>query len=531
MMDFDGALRVQVTVLQSRAKVTHNWLSHRRLWCGQTFGEESTMQQRVAIVGAGPGGYVAAIRAAQLGARVVLIEKDKLGGTCLNWGCIPTKTLIASASLLEDLRNCGALGVEVSGAVHPNLERMMARKQKVVEDMAAGIMKVLESYGVSYVQGEAVLSAPNRIRVKAPDGRAEDVEADRVIVAAGSRPMEIPAFPYDGMHILSSNDALEIEEVPDSLLIVGGGVIGCEFAFLFNALGSTVTVVEAMSRLIPLPAIDHDSTTVIQREMRKRRIQVYLNRTVEQARVADGRVQAILGPSPWAEAPSERDKQPLELAVDRILVSVGRRPNTRGLGLEQIGPTMDPRGWLAADKRMETNIAGIYAIGDVLGPDRVMLAHVATSEAIVAVENALGGDRRMSYDHVPSAIFTRPEVASVGLSEEQAAQMGRDFRTDAFLFRLLGKAQALGEIAGQIKLIWDGGTEKVLGVHIVSPHATDLIAEATLALQMGATVTDLAETIHAHPTLSEAFMEVAHKAKGAGIHAPREAHRGHARRR
>jgi dihydrolipoamide dehydrogenase len=480
------------------------------------------MSSKITILGAGPGGYIAAIRAAQLGAQVTVVEREGIGGTCLNWGCIPTKTLKTTAELMESFRRAKELGIEVVGEVRPDMKRLMARKQEVIQTLAEGIFKVFKSYKIQYIKGEGYVSEPTRVRVKQTDNSTIEVVSDKLILATGSRPMSLPNLPIDGQKILSSNDALTLHEVPESILIVGGGVIGCEFAFILASLGSQVTVVEALSRLIPLPSIDKDCSTTIQREMKKRKIKPILKRTVERVENINGKVRVTLGPSPFLKDLKEKEKKPLILEVDKVLVSVGRKPNTREMGLEQLGLEMDDHGWIISNKRMETNLPNVYAIGDVLGPSKMMLAHVASHEGLVSVENAMGGNRKMNYEVVPVGVFTTPEVADVGLTEEQALERGHDARTDSFLFRSLGKSQVIGEIAGEVKIISDIKTKKILGVHIVGPHATDLIAEGTLAMQMGATVEDLASTIHMHPTLSEAMMEASHKALDAGIHYPKE---------
>ena len=466
------------------------------------------MPTRITILGAGPGGYVAAIRAAQLGAEVTLIEREKIGGTCLNWGCIPTKTLKTTADLLENLRRAPELGVDLDGRVRLNMGRLMARKQEVIEAQATGILKILKSYKVQYLQGDGRVLDPSRVRVETAARGTMEVVSDRLIVATGSRPMPIRAFPFDGKRILSSSHALDLQEVPEAILIVGGGVIGCEFAFIFSSLGSRVIVVEALSRSIPLPSVDPDCSIILQREMKKRKIQFHLNRTVEAAEIVGDRVRVTIGPSPMAQGLKERDRQPVLEEVDRVLVCIGREPVTQGMGLESLGLETDPRGWLVANERMETNVPKVYAIGDVLGPSKVMLAHVASAEGLVAVENGMGGDREMDYDAVPSAVFTSPEMACVGLTEDQARERGLGVKADTFLFRALGKAQAMGEIAGQVKVVADAHTGRIIGVHMIGPHATDLIAEGTLAIRMRATLDDVASTIHAHPTLSEALREV-----------------------
>ncbi|MBI5583850.1 MAG: dihydrolipoyl dehydrogenase [Deltaproteobacteria bacterium] len=470
------------------------------------------------IIGAGPGGYVAAIRAAQLGARVVVVEQEAVGGTCLNWGCIPTKTIKATAEAIEQLHRAQELGLDLEGGFRPNLERIMARKNAVIAIQAQGILNILKSYQIEYWEGTGRVLDPQKLRVTGSAGESRDLPVDRLIIASGSKPLVFPAFPFDGQNILSSNDALVLQEIPESILIIGGGVIGCEFAFIFQALGSRVTVVEALPRVIGLPSVDEDCSKILQREMKKKKIALYLDKTVEKTEVREGLVKVTIGPSPFLSEVKEKDKKPLELEVQKVLVSIGRQSNADGLGLKELGLEVDARGWIAANDKLETNIPGIFAIGDALGPAKIMLAHVASTEGIVAAENIMGRERRMNYAAVPAGIFTFPEVATVGLTEPQAREKGLEVQADSFLFRGLGKSQAMGEIAGQVKIVSDSRNGKVLGVHIIGPHATDLIAEGTLAVHLGATVQDLAHTIHAHPTLAEAVMEAAHKAVGAGLH-------------
>lgn len=476
------------------------------------------MGKRITILGAGSGGYIAAIRAAQLGAQVTLIERDNIGGTCLNWGCIPTKTLKTTAELMEKLSRAHELGVEVDGEVRPNMARLMARKQEVIDNLATRILRILNSYEIRFMRGEGHVLEPTKVRVKGMDNSVVDVVSDKLILATGSRPLGIPALPFDGERILSSNDAINLQEISESILILGGGIIGCEFAFILNSLGSRVTVVEAMPRLMPMPSIDKDCSAIIRREMRKRKIQVLLNRTIEKVELTKRKVRVTIGPSPLAQRLKESEKRPLLIEMEKMVVCIGRQPNTQGIGLDQLGLEMDAVQWVVANERMETNVPHVYAVGDVLGPSKIMLAYTASAEGMVAAQNAMGGSGRMNYEVVPTAVFTFPEVADVGKTEDQARASGFDVRADTFLFRTLGRAQATGEIAGQVKIVSDTQTKRILGVHIVGSHAADLISEGTMAIKMGATVNDLAETIHAHPTFSEAIMEASHKALDAGLH-------------
>jgi dihydrolipoamide dehydrogenase len=311
---------------------------------------------------------------------------------------------------------------------------------------------------------------------------------------------------------------LEIEQVPESIVIVGGGVIGCEFACILSAMGARVVVVEALDRMLPLPSVDASCSKVLEREMKKRRIKFYVNRVVESISSSDDGLTVTIGPSPFTSNLKEKDQVPVTETVAQALVCIGRSPNTKAIGLSTIGLDTDPKGWLPVDNQMQTRVPGVYAIGDVLGPERVMLAHVASTEAMLAAENAMGANRVMDYTAVPGAIFTMPEVACVGLTEAQAKERGIDTRADAVLFRTIGKAQVIGELAGQASIVSDAGSGRVLGVHIIGPHATDLLAEGALAVASGLRVADIANTIHAHPTLAEVMLEAALKAKGKALH-------------
>ncbi|MCP4756356.1 MAG: dihydrolipoyl dehydrogenase, partial [Proteobacteria bacterium] len=450
-----------------------------------------------------------------------VIENDNLGGTCLNRGCIPTKTLKSSAEVMATARRLSDFGITAEGDISPDMPAIMARKNKVVKTLVGGISALFKSKNIRLLKGRGTVLSPTRVEVEThEDGRIE-IEGDKLILATGSQVMNLPDFPLDVHTIISSDEALELDEIPAEILILGGGVVGAEFAFILSALGSKVSVVETMDRILPLPSIDGDTSRLLQREMKKRKLKFHVNKTiVETEKTADGKIKALLGPSPFLKEPGKKDLVPVELTVDKILVSIGREYNTKDLGLEQLGVELDARGWIPVNDRLETNIAGVYAVGDVLGPDRIMLAHVASTEGLVAVDNCLGADRVMDYNVVPSGIFTFPEIGCVGLTEGQVKDQGLKYRADTFNFRGLGKAQAMGELAGHVKMISDPESGRIYGVHIIGPHATDLVAEASLAIKLEATVKDLAETIHLHPSLSEALMEVAHAAGDEGIHIP-----------
>lgn len=476
------------------------------------------MPIKVVVIGAGPGGYAAAVRAAQLGGDVCVIEKDNLGGTCLNWGCIPSKIMKTTADWLAHIRKARDYGIDIEGPVLPNIERLMARKSGIVQGQIKGIQNLLQHHGINSIKGSAAISAPGRITVQCSSGGNQTVEWDRLIIATGTVPLNIPAFPFDGQIVISSNDILNISALPESMVIVGGGVIGCEFACIMAALGTKITLVEAMPRLLPLPSVDEVCSKVLLREMKKQKIKVLLNQTVATVNAGGDGAEVITGPSPFSSEPQIAKFKSQSIKAQKVLVCIGRQPCSKGIGLDAIDVWCDDKGWILADDRMKTNIDHVYAIGDILGPDKVMLAHVASAEAIVAAENAMGRGRKMKYHAVPGAIFTMPEVASVGLSEAQAKEQQLDVRCDSVLFRVLGKTQALGELAGEAKVISEIGTGKVLGVHLVGPHATDLIAEGTLAVSTGQRVQDIADTIHAHPTLSEVMLEVSLKAMDRSLH-------------
>jgi len=448
---------------------------------------------------------VAAIRAAQLGGEVVLVEKTLLGGTCLNWGCIPTKTLIASTDALEMARRAAEFGVELSGEVTYNLQKIRERRDKVVGTQIKGIRALFKSRGVDLIPGRGSFISEDIVRSVRKDGMTQDIMSDRIIIATGSRPAVIPGLSFDGTTILSSNDAVLLNKVPASILIIGAGVIGSEFGFLYRSLGSDVTIVELQGRA--LSTEDEDISALIEKEMRKARIRLITAASVDSVRKGPGGVTAVLSNG-------------REISAETVLVSIGRALNTEGLRLEDAGLGAGKRGEVSVNDRMETTVPGVFAVGDVTGT--MMLAHVAARQGIVAAENALGGDARMDYSVVPSGIFTRPEIGSVGLREQQAREKGIRVSTGKFPYRGLGKAHAMGEITGLVKIIADTVSDKVLGVHICGVHAADLVHEGALAIKMGATAKQLGAMIHAHPTFAEGIMESAEDVHGSAIHLAKE---------
>ena len=460
---------------------------------------------KLAVLGSGPGGYVAAIKAAQLNAEVTVIEDTEVGGTCLNRGCIPTKAMLASSGLLSKSRELGAFGIELKGELIPNLAKIVERKNKVVGTQVKGIRGLFKSWGITLKEGRGVLTSPGEIEVTTKDGSIEKVGADAIIIATGSRPAQIPIFPFDGRNILSSTEALELSEIPKSLLIVGAGVIGCEFACLYRELGTEVTIVELLPRAVATE--DHEISELLERELKKKKINLITEIRVARVEIKEDGVHAFLSDG-------------RELAAEKVLVAIGRTFNSNNMGLESVGVRKGSRGEVLVNNRMETNVPGIYAVGDVTGG--LLLAHMASKEGIVAAKNIMGISTTINYTVVPAAIFTTPEIGSVGLREYQAAEKGIKYRTGHFQFRGLGKAHAIGEIAGFVKLIAEDSSDRLIGAHIIGPHASDLIHEAALAMKAGLTVRDVADTIHAHPTLAEGVMEAAEDLHGEAIHVPKK---------
>ncbi|MCL4533611.1 MAG: dihydrolipoyl dehydrogenase [Bacteroidetes bacterium] len=451
------------------------------------------------IIGGGPAGYVAALRAAQLGGQVGLVERERVGGTCLRRGCVPTKSLLTSAEVLDHCRRAADYGVKAAD-VSADLPQIVARKDKVVEQLTRGVEFLLKRAKVRLVTGVGRLAEPNVVSVEKPDGAHERIEARSVLVSTGSEPAELPGIMFDGTHILDSNDVLDLQEVPASMLIIGAGALGCEFATYFAALGTQVTIVEMMSQV--LPTEDAEISQIVERELKKKKVKVQTNSKVEKVtRQGDGCLIDMSGGQ--------------QIAADRLLVSIGRSFNSAGIGLEGAGLRVE-RGRVQVNERMETNVPGIYAAGDVVG--KILLAHVASAEGTVAAENAMGQRRVMDYAVVPRCTFTSPEVASVGYTEEGAKQAGIQVTTGVFPMRALGRAHALGEWAGAVKLVADARNDRLVGAHIVGARASELIGEMVLAMNFEATIGDLEEVIRAHPTMVEAIGEAAHVLHGRPLH-------------
>jgi dihydrolipoamide dehydrogenase len=455
----------------------------------------------IAIIGAGIGGYVAAIRAAQLGARVALIERDRVGGVCLNWGCIPTKAMASSVELLLEIERAEEFGVIVSEPAF-DFSRMMSRKDQVVERLVSGVETLLEAHKVSVVSGEGSLVSPGKVAVS---GEApQELRARTIIIATGSVPA-MPPVPGLGLPgVVTSNEIVTLEEPPENLVIVGGGVIGVEFGSIFNALGTKVTIIEMLPSI--LTTVDEELARRLHQLLRREGVDVHTKSPLKEIRQAAGGLEVIY------EGPNGESAVPASL----VLVSTGRKPLTEGLNLERVGVKTE-KGAIVVDEHLATSVPGIYAVGDVTGA--YMLAHVASHEGEVAVEHALGRDSSVDYRAVPNCVFTMPEVAGVGLMEQEARAQGIAYKKSRFPFSASGRALAMGQTMGLVKMICDQETGRVLGLHIMGPHATDLIAEGALAIQSGATAENIARTIHAHPTLPEAVREAALGQGEGPIHA------------
>ena len=460
---------------------------------------------QVVVIGTGPGGYVAAIRASQLGLRTAVVEKDELGGTCLNWGCIPTKAWIVSAHLLEQIRRAKEFGIEVS---EPKVrwDWLVERKNKVVKQLTSGVKTLLTGRQVEIFRGTARLTGPNRIRVAQPDGTSLELSAEHVILATGAAASVPPGFQLEGERIITSQEALDLASQPRRLAVLGGGVVGSEFACFFAAVGTKVTLIEMLPRLVP--AEDDEIAQALEREMKKQKIDLFMNTKVEG--VKDGPNGALALTLTGGKT----------LEVDTVLVATGRRPYANELGLESLGVARGDRGKIVVNDRLQTSVRNLYAIGDVT--DIKQLAHFASAQGKAAAEVIAGHPAQTNWRAVPAATFTSPEIASVGLTEREARAEGRKVKIGRFPFRAHGRNIADGETAGFVKLIGDAETDQVLGAHIIGSRASEIIHECSLAIAADLNLHDLAQAIHAHPTVTEAIGEAAEDAEGSAIHLMRQ---------
>jgi len=464
----------------------------------------------VVVIGAGTGGYVAAIRASQLGKKVAVVEKQKsLGGTCLIWGCIPTKALLEHAHALKIVQNSDEWGIALPyGAPALDMQRIHARKDKIVSGLTRGVEFLFKKNKIDWIKGTAALAGKGRVDVV--EGDKQTLQAAEIIIATGSSPRGIPGIEIDHTRIITSDEAIHLTDIPKSLVILGSGAVGVEFASIYRRFGSDVTIIELLPRLVPVE--DEAVSAELEKTFRKQGIQSLTNTRVTKA------VGTASGVDIEAEGP---DGKSHKLKADILLVATGRGPVTSGLGVESLGIALD-KGYIKVDSLCRTSVPNISAIGDVIaieGRVHPQLAHVSSAEGILVAERLAGKDvRPLNYDHVPGCTYCDPEIGSVGLTEAAAKKQGYDVRVGSFPFGILGRAKMAGETDGFVKIVADKQYDEVLGVHMIGPRSTELVAEAALALRLECTVEELIKTIHAHPTFSEAIGEASHAVHGAAIH-------------
>ena len=457
----------------------------------------------VVVAGSGPGGYVGAIRAAQLGLRSAVVEADRPGGICLNWGCIPTKALLRNAEVLQLFHRAAEFGITVDN-LRADYAVAHGRSRQVADRMAKGVEFLFRKHKITLVAGRGELIAPGAVRVHAAQGGPRTLEARAVVLATGAIPKSVPGIAIDGERVMTSDEALRLERLPASVIVIGAGAVGVEFADVFAAYGVRVTLVEALPRLLPIE--DEEVSRVLARSFTKRKIDIRTG----------AKVQAVTPAGDGVSVEIEHEGKAVRLPAERVLMAVGRGANTTGLGLEALSVAMD-RGFVKVTPHMESSIPGLYAIGDVAGPP--LLAHKASAEGILAAETIAGrAAPGLDYRAIPSCTYCHPQVASLGLTEAQAREQGHAIRVGKYPFQANGKAQALAEAEGLVKIVAAADTGEILGVHIVGAEATELIAEVGLGQTLEATVEEVGHTIHAHPTMSEAVMEAALDAMGQAIH-------------
>lgn len=457
------------------------------------------MKYDIIVIGSGPGGYVAAIRSAQLGKKTAIVEKADLGGVCLNWGCIPTKALLKSAQVFSYCKNAAHYGVAVEGEVKPDFEKIVARSRTVAETMSKGVAFLMKKNNIDVIDGFGKLAGEGKVDV---DGTI--YEADSIILATGARPRQMPFMPVDGEHVITSKEALVLPKLPASMIVVGSGAIGSEFACLYASLGVKVTVIEYMPQMMPLE--DEEVAKTMERSFRKMRATVLTSTNVKSVSVGDDGMCSV---------EIEGKKGAETLSAEIVLSAVGIKSNIEGIGLEEMGIEVE-RDKVKVDEHYQTSAKGVYAIGDIIATPA--LAHVASAEALHCVEHICGlNPDAVDYSTIPSCIFTSPEVASVGMTEQQAQKAGIEYKVGRFPFTASGKATAAGDRDGFVKLIFDAD-EKLIGAHLVGATVTEMLGEPTLEKRLGVTAHAIAKTIHSHPTMHEGLMEASEAAMGAAIH-------------
>ncbi|GAB6087494.1 dihydrolipoyl dehydrogenase [Alkaliphilus crotonatoxidans] len=462
---------------------------------------------KVAVLGGGPGGYVCAIRLAQLGAEVTLIEKERLGGTCLNVGCIPTKVLLHTAEIYETLHREGQeLGIHIP-KLALDWAALQGRKEQIVNQLVGGVEGLIQSNGIRHLKGTGRLIDQNHIQVELTHGELERVYFDKAVIATGSEPKIVPIPGVNQEGVITSTEALSLNKVPESICIIGGGVIGCEFAGIYNAFGAQVTIVEAMPRL--MAALDQDIVEVFQNQILESGAKIHVDSKVQAIQRADNKLAVQV----------ETPRGNITIEAEKVLMAIGRSPVIKNLGLEEVDILID-RGAIKVDPRtMQTSLENIYAIGDCNGG--TLLAHVASAEGVLAAESIMGIRPTITFKAIPSGVYTKPELASVGLTEAEAQKQGYQVRTGIFPLYANGKSLIMGEGNGLVKFVVDAATDEILGLHMAGPRATDLIVEGALALRLEATIDEIISTIHGHPTVGEALHEAAHAVHGTALHLPK----------
>ena len=457
----------------------------------------------VTVVGAGPGGYVAAIRAAQLGLRVALVEEEHLGGVCLNWGCIPTKALLRNAEVISLLGQGKEFGFTLEG-FQADYGAAVDRSRKVSARLVKGIGALMRKNKVTVINGRGVLQSAQTVQVMLGDGGQQTVQADHVILATGGRARSLPGIEPDGERVMTYRQAIVLRQLPRTAIIIGAGPIGMEFAHIWRSYGADITVVEMLPRALPLE--DEEVSAVVERAFKRRKVKLLTSTRLEALETTGDGVQVRVS----------GEKGERQLTAERVLVAIGVRPNSEGLGLETVGVRTE-RGYVVVDEQMRTNVPGVYAIGDLTG--KMALAHVASAQGIVAAESIAGRETvRLDYEMMPRCTYCRPQVASFGLTEAQAVERGHEVRVGRFPFLANGKALGLGEHEGFVKIVADARYGEILGGHLVGPEVTELLPELVLARTWELTPEEIARTVHAHPTLSEALMEAAHGVFGRAVH-------------